>query len=171
MNANRDHDLPIPQRPAAAPATERPVEAARPLKPAISAVILHPRQPRTVLMIQRALHDAGGGFWTPVTGACLPGEPLMECLVREVREEVGLDVRPVQLIWECPTSQRSHLLHWWLSVVTEECASAGLEIVPDSNEVAAWQWVPVAQAGELDPMFDDTRRFFRTFGRILRWPI
>ncbi|MBK9159969.1 MAG: dihydroneopterin triphosphate diphosphatase [Nitrosomonadales bacterium] len=41
-----------------------------------------------VLLLERADHP---GYWQSVTGSCEPDEPLRDTVLREVREETGLD--------------------------------------------------------------------------------
>lgn len=41
-----------------------------------------------VLLLERADHP---GYWQSVTGSCEPGETLHDTVLREVREETGLD--------------------------------------------------------------------------------
>lgn len=47
-----------------------------------------------VLLLERADHP---GYWQSVTGSCEAGETLIETVLREVREETGLDVRQYAL--------------------------------------------------------------------------
>ncbi|MFZ2524786.1 MAG: dihydroneopterin triphosphate diphosphatase [Candidatus Ferrigenium altingense] len=47
-----------------------------------------------VLLLERADHP---GYWQSVTGSCETGETLIETVLREVREETGLDVRQYAL--------------------------------------------------------------------------
>lgn len=62
--------------------------------PACTAIILRPvpagapiwEVPK-VLLVKRA----DNGRWTPVAGICEPGEEVSETVVRETKEEVGLD--------------------------------------------------------------------------------
>ena len=62
--------------------------------PACTAIILRPvpagapiwEVPK-VLLVKRA----DNGKWTPVAGICEPGEEVSETVVRETKEEVGLD--------------------------------------------------------------------------------
>lgn len=41
------------------------------------------------LIIKRSLDD--GGFWQGVTGTLEEGETLVNCLIREIREEIGIE--------------------------------------------------------------------------------
>ena len=61
------------------------------LIPAVAAVIRDDRG--QVLLVQTR-----AGFWSLPAGAIDPGESPREAVIREVREETGLEVRPVRLL-------------------------------------------------------------------------
>jgi mutator protein MutT len=48
-----------------------------------------------VLVCQRPSDTTFPGYWEFPGGKLEPGESLEQCLVREVREELGIDIRPV----------------------------------------------------------------------------
>ena len=52
----------------------------------------------TLLITQRRLHDHLGGLWEFPGGKLEPGESFSECLVRELREELAIEVRMLQEI-------------------------------------------------------------------------
>lgn len=59
---------------------------------AVAAVIV--RADGRVLAMRRSAHkDAGAGLWETVSGRVEPGEVLEDAMLREVREETGLEVR------------------------------------------------------------------------------
>jgi len=60
----------------------------------VGAVIVHDGR---VLLVQRGTEPARGR-WSIPGGLIEVGEPLSEAVVREVREETGLQVEPVELI-------------------------------------------------------------------------
>lgn len=49
----------------------------------------------TILLLKRA-GSHGAGTWAPPGGWVEPGESLLQAAVREVREEVGMDVEAIQ---------------------------------------------------------------------------
>ncbi len=83
-----------------------------------------------------------------------PGESQEETVVREMREELGLEVHPVAKIWECTTDDGSFLLHWW----SVEIGSGELEL--DPREAADAQWVNASEFRALDPTFRGDLEFF-----------
>jgi 8-oxo-dGTP diphosphatase len=107
------------------------------------------------LIIRRGPDVIMPGYWTPPSGRVEPGETQPETLVREVREEVGLAVRPVSKVWECDTEDGSYRLHWWTAEVTGGALSL------DPGEVSDARWVRPHEFDTLAPTFADDRRFFR----------
>lgn len=108
-----------------------------------------------VLIVQRAPSVPGGGFWAPPSGGVEPGESQAEAVVREMREEVGLWVRPIRKVWECPTADGTIRLHWWLA----EHLEGEILIAPD--EVSQARWMEIAEFLALEKTWEDDRRFFR----------
>lgn len=53
------------------------------------------------LMIRRADHlENAPGYWTPAGGRIEPGESPEQAVVREMAEEVGVEVRPLRALGE-----------------------------------------------------------------------
>ncbi|HEX6261289.1 MAG TPA: NUDIX domain-containing protein [Actinomycetota bacterium] len=122
-----------------------------PVRDAVVAVI---RREERVLMVRRGPDAPMAGCWAPPGGRIEPGETQEEAVSREVREELGLEVRPVEKVWECPTHDGGYLLHWWLAE-----ASAG-EIRPDPAEVSEARWILPEEFDDLEPTFEAHRPFF-----------
>lgn len=59
---------------------------------AVGAVIFHRG---TVLLLERTQDDYLGGLWELPSGKMKLGESLLQALVREVREETGLDIAEI----------------------------------------------------------------------------
>jgi len=62
--------------------------------PAVGAVVV---KDRDVLLVMRG-KNPGYGEWSIPGGAILVGETLEQAVVREIREEVGIQVEPVGLV-------------------------------------------------------------------------
>jgi 8-oxo-dGTP diphosphatase len=123
------------------------------LPEAVVAVITKGKK---VLIIQRSADVPYPGYWAPLSGKMEPQEDQAEAVVREVREEVGLTVRPVRKVWECTAASGSHKLHWWLA----EWVSGDLR--PDPREVADARWLDVEEVLRLERTFEDDREFFKS---------
>lgn len=74
------------------------------------------------------------GFWEFPGGKVRPGESLPECLRREVREELGVEVNVGEKLetvtWHYP--ERTVVLHFF------RCSPAGGEITPQEGQAFAW---------------------------------
>jgi 8-oxo-dGTP diphosphatase len=101
---------------------------------AVKGLILHEGK---VLIIQRAKDDEiGGGTWELVGGKIEFGEDLETALVREIREEVGLDVTVEKILYATtfktdPTRQ--------VVILTYLCRSNNREVVL-SKEHIDYRW-------------------------------
>jgi 8-oxo-dGTP diphosphatase len=122
-----------------------------PQRQAIVAVILRADR---VLAVRRGPGVVRPGYWQPLSGKIEPGESQQDAVVREVREEVGLTVVPLEKVWESETDDGGFRLHWWTAK-----ADTG-EVVPDPREVAETRWVTAEQFLRLDPVFEGDREFF-----------
>jgi ADP-ribose pyrophosphatase YjhB (NUDIX family) len=107
-------------------------------------------------MIRRGPAARMAGYWAPPSGRVEPGERQEDAVVREVREELGLQVTPIAKVWESETHDGSFRLHWWT-------ADAGPgELRPAPLEVAEARWIAPEGFADLDPTFEGHREFFTT---------
>lgn len=118
------------------------------------AVVAVLRRDDRVLVIQRGPLVLLPYYWTPLSGRIEPGETEEAAVVREVREEVGLQVTPLAKVWECLTDDGDFLLHWWTAEVTSD------DLVLDPAEVCDARWVTAAEFLEMTPTFLGDREFF-----------
>jgi 8-oxo-dGTP pyrophosphatase MutT (NUDIX family) len=118
------------------------------------AVVAVLRREGLVLVIRRGPDVILPGYWTPLSGRVRSGESQPSAVVREVREEVGLEATPVARVWECDTEDGAFHLHWWL-------ADAGPgELRLDPAEVTNARWIRPDEFANLTPTFADDRYFF-----------
>lgn len=118
---------------------------------AVVAVIIRDGE---VLVIRRGPGIPGAGYWTPPAGKPRPGESLADAVVREAREETGLEVAPLREVWQCSADGADYELHWWLA----EYLGGELRFAPD--EVAEARWLRPEAFSELEPVFPNGRKFF-----------
>lgn len=93
-----------------------------------------------VLLIQRN-RPPSEGLWTLPGGRLEPGETAEQCAIRELKEELGLDVfalRPVRVL---------RFRGFELQVFGTQTYDG--EIVPDAAEIRAWRWIRPEQIGRL----------------------
>ena len=107
------------------------------------------------LMIRRAEGEVAPGWWCFPGGAIEDGETEEQALVREVREEVGLDVRPIERIWTWNRDDGLLVLTWWRT----ELLGGGLR--PNSDEVAEAHWMTSSQIESLPKVLASNREFLR----------
>lgn len=78
----------------------------------VAAVI---KKENKFLIGKRALSKKSApGYWCPVSGRVEANESEEEAVIREVLEEVGLDVKPKRKIGAFDTRDKSAIIHWWL---------------------------------------------------------
>ena len=118
------------------------------------AVVIVLRDGPCVLAIRRGAAVPRAGYWSAPTGRVEDGEVAADAVVREAREELGFDVRPLREVWTSTTDDGRWRLHWWLADVT------GGELAPHADEVAEARWVTPAEYLALEPGFAAHREFF-----------
>jgi len=124
----------------------------RPTREAVVAVIIRGRD---VLLIRRGAGVPDPGYWAPPSGTIEPGESQEAAVIREVREEVGLTVRPVVKLWESVSSSGTHMLYWWRADYVEGTLAL------NRREVADARWVDLAEIDAVEHLFPVDRAFFR----------
>ncbi len=112
------------------------------------------------LMIRRPDDIRAGGYWCFVGGAIEDGESQEQALVREVREEVGLEVAPGEKVWECLSIYREWVLHCWT------VSDSGGEVRADPREVAEFRWLTVAEIMRLPQLMPSVPEFLRYRGLL-----
>jgi 8-oxo-dGTP diphosphatase len=96
---------------------------------------------------------------------CFPGgavegeESEEETLVRELREEVGLMVRPVRRLWRCVTPWKVELA-WWLADLPPGSVPAA-----NPGEVESIHWLSAVEMARLPDLLESNRRFLDLLAR------
>jgi len=130
------------------------VAGAGPSKEGVVAV-LEDDQGRYLFIKRGAAVRRSPGWWCFVGGEVDPGETLEAAMAREVREEVGLDVRILEKVHECFSPNGEYRLHWFRA----RLSSPGQQAVPHPVEVAELRWLSLAEAVALDPMLPGLREW------------
>ena len=99
------------------------------LAPVAMALVRRGRE----LLLARSPHFPPGMF-SALAGFVEPGESLEECLVREVREEVGVDVTNLRYFSSQPWPFPHSLM------IAFQCDYAGGDITPQEDEIEAAGW-------------------------------
>lgn len=115
-----------------------------------------------VLVAQRNASDMLGGLWEFPGGKCEAGETLAECLTREMREELGLQIgvgEPLIVVRHAYTHFRITLHAFCCRVVAGE---------PHCLDCAAFRWVTPAELDAL-PMSVADRKIAQALQEQLSW--
>lgn len=122
------------------------------------AVAVIVRQQR-LLVIRRSQHVIAPGDYCFPGGGIEPGETETQALVRELREELNCDVRPLKRLGETVSHWRVHLA-WWHSALADDA-----QLAPNPLEVAAIHWLTPEEIIALPNLLDSNRDFI---GSMLR---
>jgi A/G-specific adenine glycosylase len=120
-----------------------------------AAVII--RADDRVLVAQRRADDMLGGLWEFPGGKREPGETLPECLVREIREELGVEVDVTE--GEPLIGIKHAYTHFRITLHAFRCQLVSGE--PRCLDCAAFRWVDVAELDAL-PMSVVDRKVAQT---------
>lgn len=120
----------------------------------IGALIFNPEDDTYLLLKRSSQKDFGAGNWECITGRVDQGEGFEEALYREVREEIGLDVRVEFIIgtshfYRGPAMPENELIG-----VIYACSTTTPEAVQLSAEHAECRWL---SADEALALLDTTR--------------
>jgi 8-oxo-dGTP pyrophosphatase MutT (NUDIX family) len=108
------------------------------------------------LLIRRAAGVIAPGAWCFVGGAVEPGETQAEAAVREFREEVGGEVRPLRAVWKYVRPDGGLRLHFW------EAELIGEVLQPNPAEVAEIGWYTAAEIEALPDGLASNVAFLRS---------
>lgn len=124
---------------------ERPVKPTRRATPHydVTAGIIWNSQGE-LLIAQRPLDGLLGGLWEFPGGKQEPGESLTECLRRELREELDIEVEIGPLF----AVVRHAFTHFKITLHAFACRWVGADRDPQAIGVRAWVWVSPQRLGE-----------------------
>ncbi|MBN1812873.1 MAG: A/G-specific adenine glycosylase [Anaerolineae bacterium] len=104
-----------------------------------------------VLVAQRNASDFLGGLWEFPGGKCEDGETLPECLAREMREELGVEVD----VGERLTVVKHAYTHFRITLHVFRCRVMSGE--PCCLDCAAFRWAPLAELDALPMSVTDRK--------------
>ena len=127
------------------------------VSPAMMALVTRGRD----LLLARA-HRFPPAMYSALAGFVEPGETIEDCVRREVKEEVGVDVGTLTYF----ASQSWAFPHSLMIAYTAEYA--GGELVPDGTEIADVRWFPADALPEMPPSLSIARRLIDATAARLR---
>jgi 8-oxo-dGTP diphosphatase len=97
---------------------------------------------------------------------CFPGggieanESEEEALVREFREEIDVEIRPVRRLWQCVTAWKVDLAWWLVEMAADETPTA------NPQEVESIHWFTPDEMASLPDLLDSNREFLKVLDRL-----
>jgi 8-oxo-dGTP diphosphatase len=110
-----------------------------------------------LLVIRRSQFVRAPGAYCFPGGTVEEGETESEALCRELQEELGCDVVPLERIWRSVTAWQVEL-SWWLAEL-----SAGAVLLPNPAEVESIHWFTVEELWELPQLLSSNREFLASW--------
>lgn len=111
------------------------------------------------LVIRRSQTVAAPGLLCFAGGGIEPGESESEALVREMHEELAIQVEPVARVWRSVTAWGTHLA-WWTARIAPDA-----EPVPNPAEVEAFMWMRREELAIAAGTLPSLPQFLEAWGR------
>jgi mutator protein MutT len=92
-----------------------------------------------LLLIQRSDLVRAGGMWCFPGGEIERGETAGEAIVREIREELGLEVEAERKLWSLKSDDARLHLEWW------KISAIAFDVRMNRAEVKAYKWLTVEE--------------------------
>ncbi|MFH1089696.1 MAG: NUDIX hydrolase [Candidatus Uhrbacteria bacterium] len=99
------------------------------------------------------------GCWYPPGGHLESGEDESTALIREVKEETSLDIRPVQKLSETAGDVTDQITYWWSAEII------GGELKIDTEEISGFGFFTLSEIKAMS-LWPATRKFFEEFYKM-----
>jgi 8-oxo-dGTP diphosphatase len=110
------------------------------------------REDGRYLVLQRsAQKDFGAGAWECVTGRVDQGESFTQALLREVREELEVDIVPEYIVGTMHFYRGEQIPEKEMLGIVYACSIKDPEAIKPGVEHAAYRWLSPAEAFDLFP--------------------
>ena len=104
----------------------------------------------------RDLYNEHAQKYFPPSGHLEEGESDEQGLIREIQEELGVEVVVTKKVTEMPSDLPGDTLVWM------ECKLLSDQITPQESEIADYKWFTVEQIKQLD-LWPATDKFFKEY--------
>jgi 8-oxo-dGTP pyrophosphatase MutT (NUDIX family) len=111
------------------------------------------------LVIRRSQFVEAAGWFCFPGGAIEAHESQEEALRRELREELGVEARPIRRLWNSVTSW-GVTLDWWSAGI-----SPVAQLIPCKVEVESWEWLTVEEMRRLPRLLESNIHFLDALQR------
>jgi 8-oxo-dGTP diphosphatase len=124
----------------------------------VVAVALIKNDKGEVLLIQQKAKDFGKytDAWYPPAGHVKNTETVKEALVRELKEELNLEIIPIRLISVLPQDIKDEVAQWW------ECKIVSGDIAFNDGAIADYQYFAPDEIKDLK-LWPATEKFFKKY--------
>ncbi len=99
------------------------------------------------------------GFYYPPGGHLETGENEEEAIVRELKEELGLDIITIKKIAETPGDMPNLTAHWWQC----EMVNPKQSFIVQSTEIADVRWFSEDEILEREDLWPATKQIFDSY--------
>ncbi len=127
-------------------------EVAKSIRKAAVAIIMRGEK---FLAIKRSQTVRAPGKICFPGGGVESGESIEQALIREMKEELNISIKPREFVWQSCT-ERGFELNWW---------KADLEgrqtIIPNLDEVESYDWLTQAEMISNPNLLDSNLNFFQ----------
>lgn len=117
------------------------------------------RDGEKVLIIRRSQFVVAPGAYCFPGGGIEPGETEIEALIRELREELGVEAVPQRRLWWSVTPWQLEL-SWWLVELAPP-----VTLVPAPAEVESVHWQTLEEIAALPELLESNRQFVAALAR------
>jgi len=116
------------------------------------------RRDERLILIQRAEHVPAPLAWCFPGGHIEPGETQQQALVREIREEINLEVEPGEKLMTQTKRGGNLVLHCWSATIVSG------EARPNPDEVADLRWMTPQEVRTLEGVLPGTTEILDRIG-------
>lgn len=96
------------------------------------------------------------GFYYPPGGHAKKGETEKQALIREIKEEINFEAKPIRKIAEAPVDIEGEMASWWL------CKIKGGKLKARKEEIADVGYFTQQEMAKMD-LWPATRKFFKKY--------